>query len=91
MTTVEWARERLSNSRIIANAKTGEDREGWLEDVAYWEAIVETFEALRWLVDALDSGSRRGRCLDHLPVWVVDRARACLSRSGSTNESKGER
>jgi hypothetical protein len=37
---LEWAQERLDNTTRIAATKTGEDRDGWLEDRSYWQMIV---------------------------------------------------
>lgn len=45
MSALEWARERWANTVRLAATKTGNDREGWLEDGRYWLAIVETLEA----------------------------------------------
>lgn len=40
LTVLEWARERYANTLRLAGEKTGADREGWLEDAAYWREIV---------------------------------------------------
>jgi hypothetical protein len=42
---LEWSQERLANSERIADLKSGADREGWLEDVSYWRAIVALLSA----------------------------------------------
>jgi hypothetical protein len=47
LSVVEWARERYENSERIAAQKTGTDRDGWLEDVAYWRAIVSVLSSLQ--------------------------------------------
>lgn len=47
LTPLDWARERLANSERIAATKTGDDRESWHEDEAYWRAIVIALTALR--------------------------------------------
>jgi hypothetical protein len=44
LSVVDWARERLANTRRIATEKTGDDIAGWLVDQAYWRAIVEALE-----------------------------------------------
>lgn len=41
LSVLEWARERLDNSRRISNLCPLEDRAGWLEDVWYWARIVQ--------------------------------------------------
>lgn len=45
LTALEWAQERLENTVRIAALKTGEVREGWIEDRDYWRAIVRQLEA----------------------------------------------
>ena len=40
MSPLEWAMERLANCERIAELKTGKDRDGWLEDAAYWRALI---------------------------------------------------
>lgn len=44
---LEWARERLANTHRLAADKTGADRDGWLEDAAYWQVIVTELKAAR--------------------------------------------
>jgi hypothetical protein len=39
ITVYEWTLERLENSERAAQALTGAEREGWLEDVAYWQIL----------------------------------------------------
>lgn len=55
----KWAAERLGNSKRIAATKSGADRDGWLEDVAYWEAICAALArrpaGLRALKDRIDN------------------------------------
>jgi hypothetical protein len=46
LTTIEWARERLENCERLA-AFRGHDRKGWLEDAAYFRAVIADLEALR--------------------------------------------
>lgn len=45
LTVLEWAEERYENTLRLAAEKTGSDRDGWLEDAAYWHRIVEMIEA----------------------------------------------
>lgn len=47
LTVLEWSQERLANSERLAASKTGADRESWLEDVAYWRAIVKSLSELQ--------------------------------------------
>ena len=35
---LDWLKEREANARAIAQRKVGEDRDGWLEDAAYFKA-----------------------------------------------------
>ena len=37
---IEWLKERRSNCLRIAAEKTGQDRAGWYEDAAYFEAAI---------------------------------------------------
>lgn len=40
LSALQWAQERFDNSVRIAAGCEPADREGWLEDVAYWREIV---------------------------------------------------
>lgn len=37
---IEWLHERQLNAQRIADLKTGEDRNGWLEDVHFFESAI---------------------------------------------------
>ena len=37
----QWAEQGLRNARVIASTKTGQERIGWLEDVQYWQSLVD--------------------------------------------------
>lgn len=45
LSVLEWAKERYANTLRIGASKRA-DRAGWLEDAAYWGAIVEQLTAL---------------------------------------------
>lgn len=49
LSVLEWAEERLANTLHIAPTTTGKDRAGWLEDAAYWSAIVDELREVRLL------------------------------------------
>lgn len=62
--TFVWAVQRLSNSTAIAAGKTGDDRDGWLEDVAYWREIVAELKERRLLLKEINIQRERNRELD---------------------------
>lgn len=51
LSLVDWIDERYQNAKTIAATKTGEERQGWLEDASY---LLRCREALKYL--ALASG-----------------------------------
>lgn len=53
LTVEEWAAERLGNCHEIAQTKTDEERQGWLNDAWYWQEIVNRLQDARRL-DFLD-------------------------------------
>lgn len=83
LTTLEWARERLANSRRIAREKTGADRDGWLEDVAYWRDIVEQLQALAQTTDAWAAAA------DFRDAYSARLTMAVKELTSLTNEVRG--
>lgn len=49
LTVEQWAQERLDNCYELAAAKTGSDRQGWLDDAWYWNEILKDIRRLSFL------------------------------------------
>jgi hypothetical protein len=49
LSVIDWIDERYENSKRIARQKSGEERQGWLEDASY---LLRTREALKQLSEA---------------------------------------
>jgi hypothetical protein len=62
---VDWAIERLENSDRIAKTKTGDDQRSWLEDRAYWRAIVDRLERYDALLASLVIPHEQEKKEDH--------------------------
>ncbi len=45
LSVVEWVRERLDNCERHAGLRAGKDRDGWLEDAAYFREILAILAA----------------------------------------------
>jgi len=58
LTLSEWLAERLANCRRIAAMRTGDDRDGWLEDALYFEAAVEQQAEIERLERQLEAAEK---------------------------------
>lgn len=86
----DWLKEREQNARRIAEAKTGGDREGWLEDAAYFAAaassVWESAELLAALKDILRIASAASiGVTGNQPR--LDRARAAIAKAEGKKSS----
>ena len=83
--TVEmWARERLDNCHAIAATRAGKDRDGWLEDAAYWSDIIDRLAASDRILrerDELKEWLRRIANMDDRlpPCAFIEKAKEALS------------
>lgn len=49
---LEWLRDRQANCIRIARLKTAKEREGWLEDAAYFQGAIN---AIAWAHDPTET------------------------------------
>lgn len=52
---LEWAQERHANTIRLAATKTGAERQGWLEDAAFWQAIIALIKVAGGVLSANDA------------------------------------
>lgn len=83
-----WIQERLRTALDQVQQKTGEDRDGWIEDARYWRLIVERFRQPRNDSTQLvaDLRSRANFLREHFSVppqilETMERAAIALERS----------
>ncbi len=55
-----WVRDRLDNCHRIAATKSGQDQRGWMEDAAYFAAILEALACPDWVDEACEANERLG-------------------------------
>lgn len=56
---LDWLSERRDNCLRIANAKTGQERAGWLEDLSYFEAAIARLREIGRLTRERDEAMKQ--------------------------------
>jgi len=87
---IAWLTERMENCRRIAEGKSGEDRDGWLEDASYFQQAIDLIN-----IANLDYGGERTkdlvrRLLAHHAHFDSKTARDCGEAAEVIQRLSGE-
>jgi hypothetical protein len=65
-----WLNERAENCQRIAGDKIGADREGWLEDAAFFQSAIARIESDRAKIETLTRYAKHDRRCNVRTKWL---------------------